>query len=168
MLGSLWDIATSYWTLGIAGGLGTIALIAALLVLGPAVVLPVLGKAIAALLRCRPCLVVLAIAAAGYGGALIASNIEADRCDARVAQRLEAQRQAAANAAHDRDVEIAGQLGSKYQPEISRLQQLVGDLKTKVADHAKRKTVAAARGNASPGNSCRLGDAALRVRAQHR
>jgi hypothetical protein len=157
-----WDILTSYWTLGIGSGLAGIGLIVALLVLGPAVVLPVLQRAAAAVLGCRPCLVAVAIAGAGYGGLLLGANREASQCDARVEQRLEEQRQAAAEAARARDVGIADELDKKYQPEIQRLARLAEDLKGKVQNANQPKPAAA---GAKPAAACRLGDAARRLRS---
>jgi hypothetical protein len=150
----LWDIATSVWTLAIASGLGVTGLIVCLFVFGPVVVGGVLKRLVGAIVGCTPCMVVLAIAAAAYGGLLYGSNIEAAKCEARIELRLKEQREEAADAARDRDAGVKVDLEKNFKPKIAALEQRAKDLQGEVAKYAKRKPVGKA------GTSCKLGDAA--------
>lgn len=152
MLDLLWDVFSSAWTLAIGGGISAAVLVGCLIFLGPAVVLPALGRALGAIARCKPCLFVLAIGAAFYAGVLVASQVESSRCE----ERLAAQRTAAAEAAKERDAGVKADLEKTYRPKLRELERLAGRLKSERDRYAKHSV---------PAGACKLGRDSLRLRA---
>lgn len=108
-----------------------------------------------ALVRCRPCLAVVAAIALVLGGAVYGVHVERARTEARIA----AMKQAAERAAHQRDADIRGELEGRYGPVISQLKQQALGLQKQVDAYGKRKPTAAR------GDVCKLGADALRLRS---
>jgi hypothetical protein len=79
------------WILGIVGTLGVAGTIAAC-VFAPAVAIPIVQSVIGATLKCKPCLMALAIIAALFIGALYGSHVATAKCRAgELAAKLAAQ-----------------------------------------------------------------------------
>lgn len=145
------------WIVGIVSSLGLVGTIAAVIVV-PGVAIPILQKIIGAVLKCKPCLVVLAVIALLFIGALYGVHVERQRCDARIENKLEQARREAAAAAVDRDAGIRADLEKSYGPAQDALRALNKSLQDKVNEYAKRKPAAGKLGASMA--SCKLGDAA--------
>ncbi|QQO30744.1 hypothetical protein JJC00_18850 [Bradyrhizobium diazoefficiens] len=104
------------------------------------------------LLRCKPCLAVLAAIALLLTGGVYGVTVEHARTGALIAKM---QRKADA-AATERDAQVAEALERKYGPIIKDLNADKATLQQKVNDYAKRKPAKAGAKLAA----CKLGDAA--------
>jgi hypothetical protein len=142
------------WILGILSSLGLVGTIVAVIAV-PGIAIPILARVTGAILKCKPCMAVLAAIALLITGALYGRHVERLGGDARTEKRLERARQAAAAAAIDRDAGVKADLEKSYGPAMEALRRHSAMLQEKVDAHAKRKPVVAA-----PAGSCKLGDAA--------
>ncbi|MDB6086565.1 MAG: hypothetical protein JWN43_4446 [Gammaproteobacteria bacterium] len=69
------------WIFGIVGTLGIAGTVAAC-IFAPAVAIPIVQSVTAAILKCKPCLIALAIVAALFIGALYGSHVATAKCKA--------------------------------------------------------------------------------------
>lgn len=141
------------WIVGIVSSLGLVGAIVAVIAI-PGIAIPVLQACVRGLLKCKPCLLVLAAIALLFIGALYGVHVEGARTEAR----LERQRQAAAAAAIDRDGQVRADLEKSFGPALAANRALIKSLQDKVEEYAKRKPVAGR--PAASAASCKLGDAA--------
>jgi hypothetical protein len=139
------------WIVGIVSSLGLIGTIAAVIAV-PGFAIPILQAVTRFIIKCKPCLALLAAIALLFIGSLYGVHVEGARCEARI----EKMRQAAAAAADRRDEAVKADLENTFKPQILTLAQERDQLSEKVREYAKRKPVAGA--PAKP--SCKLGDAA--------
>ncbi len=139
------------WIIGIVGSLGLVGTIAAAIAF-PTIVIPILQAIVRGILKCKPCMVVLAAIALLFAGALYGVHVEKARSEVR----LERQRQAAAAAAVERDQLVKADLEKSFAPALGALRALNQSLQDKVRTYETRKPVA----SAAPVRSCKLGDAA--------
>lgn len=149
------------WLVGAVGIGGALALIAALFLLGPVVVLEFMRGVAKALFAFFAwvisyrigCAILAALIAAGAAD-LYRRHVDAGACDARIEQ-LKAD---AEEARKTRDAQIKADIEKQYQPRIAELQQQYDDYKKWADDYAKthpdQKGVVA----------CPLGTDALRLR----
>lgn len=142
------------WAFGIISSLGLIGTIAAVIAV-PSIAIPILQNVTRAILKCKPCMAVLAAIALFFAGALYGHHVERLGGDARTERRLEQARKAAAAAAIERDAGVKADLEKSIKPAMDALRGHSAMLQRKVDDYAKRKPAAAA-----PAGSCKLGDAA--------
>jgi hypothetical protein len=136
------------WILGIVASLGLVGTVVAVIAV-PSIAIPVLQKVTKAVLTCKPCMAVLAAIALLLIGALYGAHVEGARTEAR----LERQRQAAAEAAKERDRAVRADLEQSFAPAMGALRALNQTLQDKVKIYETRKPV-------TPARSCKLGDAA--------
>lgn len=141
------------WVIGIVSSLGLVGTIAAAIAF-PGVVIPILQAIVRGLLKCKPCLALMAAIALLFVGALYGVHVEKQRAEAR----LEHARQKAAAAATERDGQVRADLEKSYGPALEAHRALIKSLQDKVDEYAKRKQAAAASKPAA--SSCKLGDAA--------
>jgi len=147
------------WILGIVSSLGLVGAVAAV-ILVPGVAIPVLQAVVRAVLKCKPCLAVLAAIALLFAGALYGVHVEKARCETRI-ERL---KQAATAAAAQRDADIRADLERHYRPQISALEQRANTLKGEVDRYEKSLEEAAAKQPSAAGGRCVLGTEPLRLR----
>ena len=139
------------WIVGIVSSLGLVGAIAACVV-APAVAIPLLSSVTGAVLKCKPCMAVLAAIALLFTGSLYGVHVESAKCEARI----EKMRQAAEAARVDRDAEVRADLEQTFKPQITTLAGERDALEEKVKQYAQRKPV-----STSPAaRACKLGDAA--------
>jgi hypothetical protein len=141
------------WIVGVIGSLGLVGTIAAAIAF-PSVIIPILQATVRGILKCKPCMALLAAIALLFAGALYGVHVERAKCEARI----ERMRLAAAAAAEQRDVAVKADLEQTFRPQISTLANERDALQEKVKEYAKRKPVAAHPAARKP--SCKLGDAA--------
>lgn len=141
------------WILGIVSSLGLVGTIVAVAAV-PGIAIPILKSIIGAILKCKPCMMVLAAIGLLFAGALYGAHVEGARAEAR----LERARQAAAAAAVERDGEVRADLEKSFGPATAALRALNKSLQDKVNEYAKRKPAAGKPVASVP--SCKLGDAA--------
>jgi hypothetical protein len=141
------------WILGIVSTLGLAGTIAAVIAV-PGVAIPILQAITRAILKCKPCLALLAAIALLFAGSLYGIHVERAKCEARI----EKMRQAAETARRDRDAEVKSDLEQTFKPQILTLAQERDALQEKVKEYAKRKPAAGIPAASKP--ACKLGDAA--------
>lgn len=109
------------------------------------------------ILRCKPCLAVLAALALLVGGGIYGVKVERARADARI----ERMKQAAEQAAAQRDAGIKAELEGRYAPKLAELEQQKKSLEGEVEKYAKAKPPKIV---GKVADKCTLGADALRLR----
>lgn len=109
------------------------------------------------ILRCKPCLAVIAALALLVGGGVYGVKVERARADARI----ERMKQAAAQAAAQRDAGIRAELEDRYAPRLAELEQQKKSLEGEVEKYARTKPPKVV-GKAD--GKCTIGPDALRLR----
>lgn len=145
------------WAIGIISTLGLVGTVAAV-ILVPGVAVPLLQRVTVAILKCKPCMLVLAAIALLFAGALYGVHVERQAGDARI-ERL---KKAAAAAADDRDSDIRADLERHYKPKLSTLEERTKTLQGEVEKY--EKSLQAEKPAPAPGGRCELGAGPLRLR----
>lgn len=145
------------WAIGIFSTLGVVGAIAAV-ILVPGVAIPVLQRITSAILRCKPCMAVLAAIAIWFAGALYGVHVERQRGEAKI-ERL---KKDALEAAEERDAGVLKDLERRYRPQLSALEQRANTLQGEVDKYAK--SLENEKPAAAPGGKCELGTGPLRLR----
>ena len=113
------------------------------------------------LLRCKPCLAVMAALALLFGGGIYGVTVEKARSDARI----ERMKRAAEEAADRRDAGIKADLEGRYGPQIEQLEARRKFLEGEVKKYADAKPPArAGKPTDKPVGKCTIGPDALRLR----
>jgi hypothetical protein len=110
-----------------------------------------------AVMKCKPCLAVLAAIALLFGGGIYGVTVEKARSEARI----EKMKRDAAAAAEQRDAGIKADLEGRYGPKLAQLEAQKKLLESEVAKHAKTKP---AKTSGAPAGKCTIGPDALRLR----
>jgi hypothetical protein len=116
------------WIVTIASSLGVIGAIAAC-ILVPAVAIPILQSIVSAILKCKPCLIALAIFASLFVGALYGSHVATAKCKAgQLAAQL-----------HNKqiDLDVASETAKEADMARSESADRAVQSEKKVAEYAK-------------------------------
>lgn len=150
------------WVIGIVSSLGLVGAVVAVIAV-PGIAIPVLQAIVQGLLKCKPCMAVLAAIALLFAGALYGVHVERARSEARI-ERL---KKAADAAAGERDADVRTNLERHYRPQISALEEREKALKGEVEKYAQSLNAKAAENDKKPAaasGKCALDPDALRLR----